>query len=85
MNSDEYREWGKKLVEYSAKYLDTIRERPVYPDVKPGYLKHLLPENAPLEPEPFQIILEDVDRLIMPGVTHWHHPHFFAYFPTGKC
>ena len=84
MNSDEYRDWGKKMIDYSATYLDTIRERVVYPEIKPGYLRHMIPEHAPLEPEPFENILEDVERVIMPGMAHWHHPNFFAYFPTGR-
>ncbi|XP_063719992.1 aromatic-L-amino-acid decarboxylase-like [Symsagittifera roscoffensis] len=84
MNSEQYREFGKRMIDYSANYLDTLRSREVYPNVKPGYLKELIPDSAPVDPEPFENILEDVERVIMPGVTHWHHPNFYAYFPTGN-
>ena len=84
MNSEQYREFGKRMIDYSANYLDTLRSREVYPNVKPGYLKELIPDSAPVDPEPFENILEDVERVIMPGVTHWHHPNFYAYFPTGE-
>lgn len=58
--------------------------RRVLPDVKPGYLRPLMPAEAPLKPETWQQVMEDVERLIMPGVTHWHSPKFHAYFPTAN-
>lgn len=56
----------------------------VLPDVKPGYLRPLMPAEAPLKPETWQQVMEDVERIIMPGVTHWHSPKFHAYFPTAN-
>lgn len=73
---------GKEMVDYIADYLENIRERRVLPDVKPGYMRTLLPESAPLEGEPWQTIIDDVERVIMPGVTHWQSPHMHAYFPA---
>ncbi|KAL9707099.1 hypothetical protein quinque_010617 [Culex quinquefasciatus] len=70
------------MVDYIADYLENIRERRVLPDVKPGYMRTLLPESAPLEGEPWQTIIDDVERVIMPGVTHWQSPHMHAYFPA---
>ncbi|XP_053697040.1 histidine decarboxylase [Sabethes cyaneus] len=82
MDFDEYRKRGKEMVDYIADYLETIRERRVLPDVKPGYMRNLLPDSAPLEGEPWQTIIDDVERVIMPGVTHWQSPHMHAYFPA---
>ncbi|XP_060103766.1 aromatic-L-amino-acid decarboxylase [Heteronotia binoei] len=84
MDTAEFRKRGKEMVDYIANYLERIEKRQVYPDVEPGYLRPLIPESAPEEPERFEDILQDVERVIMPGVTHWHSPYFFAYFPTAS-
>ncbi|GCC17316.1 hypothetical protein chiPu_0020530 [Chiloscyllium punctatum] len=73
---------GKELVDYIAKYLSTVRERRVSPDVKPGYMRDLLPDRAPQEGESWSSIFEDIERIIMPGVVHWQSPHMHAYFPA---
>lgn len=59
------------MVDYIADYLETIRDRRVFPDVQPGYMRNLLPENAPVEGEEWNEIFTDVERVIMPGITHW--------------
>ncbi|XP_055639732.1 histidine decarboxylase isoform X2 [Toxorhynchites rutilus septentrionalis] len=82
MDFDEYRVRGKEMVDYIADYLQNIRERRVFPDVKPGYMRNLMPDAAPVEGEPWQAIIDDVERVIMPGVTHWQSPHMHAYFPA---
>uniref|UniRef100_A0A8C6VRX5 Aromatic-L-amino-acid decarboxylase n=1 Tax=Naja naja TaxID=35670 RepID=A0A8C6VRX5_NAJNA len=84
MDATEFRKRGKEMVDYIADYIEKIEERQVYPDVEPGYLRALIPEFAPETPERFEDILKDVERIIMPGVTHWHSPYFFAYFPTAN-
>ncbi|XP_075413644.1 aromatic-L-amino-acid decarboxylase isoform X5 [Tenrec ecaudatus] len=84
MNASEFRKRGKEMVDYIADYLEGIEARQVYPDVEPGYLRPLIPASAPQEPETFEDIMTDVEKIIMPGVTHWHSPHFFAYFPTAS-
>ncbi|KAM6178292.1 aromatic-L-amino-acid decarboxylase [Rhynchocyon petersi] len=84
MNASEFRKRGKEMVDYVADYLEGIEKRQVYPDVEPGYLRPLIPATAPQEPESFEAIMADVERVIMPGVTHWHSPNFFAYFPTAS-
>lgn len=84
MDSREFRRRGKEMVDYIADYLDGIEGRPVYPDVEPGYLRPLIPASAPQEPETYEDIIKDVEKIIMPGVTHWHSPYFFAYFPTAS-
>jgi len=82
MEAAEYRVKGKEMVDYIADYLENIRERRVFPDVKPGYLRELLPDAAPHEGEEFDKIFADIERVIMPGVTHWQSPHMHAYFPA---
>uniref|UniRef100_A0A8C6FZ68 Aromatic-L-amino-acid decarboxylase n=1 Tax=Moschus moschiferus TaxID=68415 RepID=A0A8C6FZ68_MOSMO len=84
MNASEFRRRGKEMVDYVANYLEGIEGRQVFPDVDPGYLRPLIPTTAPQEPETFEDIIEDVEKIIMPGVTHWHSPYFFAYFPTAS-
>ncbi|XP_030886943.1 aromatic-L-amino-acid decarboxylase [Leptonychotes weddellii] len=84
MNSSEFRRRGKEMVDFVADYLEGIEGRQVYPDVEPGYLRPLIPTTAPEEPDTFEDILNDVEKIIMPGVTHWHNPYFFAYFPTAN-
>jgi glutamate/tyrosine decarboxylase-like PLP-dependent enzyme len=59
-------------------------ERRVTPEVEPGYLRPLLPENPPEQGEPWEDIMKDVEQTIMPGITHWQHPRFHAYFPAGN-
>lgn len=58
--------------------------RRVLPKVQPGYLAPLIPDSAPLKPETWQEVMSDIERVIMPGVTHWHSPRFHAYFPTAN-
>ncbi|XP_028363261.1 histidine decarboxylase [Phyllostomus discolor] len=82
MEPEEYRERGKEMVDYICQYLSTVRERQVTPDVRPGYLRAQLPESAPEEPESWDSIFGDVERIIMPGVVHWQSPHMHAYYPA---
>ncbi|KYN00781.1 Aromatic-L-amino-acid decarboxylase [Cyphomyrmex costatus] len=84
MDSAEFVEFAKATIDYVANYTDTVRSRNVLPDVEPGYLSKLLPKEAPQKSEKWQEVLKDVERCIMPGVTHWNSPHFHAYFPTGN-
>ncbi|GLH07306.1 Histidine decarboxylase [Gryllus bimaculatus] len=77
-----YNAKGKEMVDYIADYLENIRQRRVYPAVAPGYLRALLPDSAPEEPESWDSIMNDVERCIMPGMTHWQSPHMHAYFPA---
>ncbi|XP_076476051.1 histidine decarboxylase isoform X1 [Bombus vancouverensis nearcticus] len=82
MNLEEYRKHGKEMVDYIADYLENIRSRRVYPAVSPGYLRNVLPTSAPVNGEPWEDIFADIERCIMPGVTHWQSPHMHAYFPA---
>lgn len=69
MNVSEFRRRGREMVEYVADYLEDIERRQVYPSVEPGYLRPLLPGCAPQEPDTFEEIMEDVEKIIMPGVS----------------
>ncbi|XP_004611838.2 histidine decarboxylase [Sorex araneus] len=82
MEPQEYRERGKQMVDYICQYLSTVRERRVTPDVQPGYLRAQMPESAPEEPDSWDSIFGDIERIIMPGVVHWQSPHMHAYFPA---
>ncbi|XP_076391931.1 histidine decarboxylase isoform X2 [Megachile rotundata] len=82
MNLEEYRQHGKEMVDYIADYLANIRSRRVYPAVSPGYLRNVLPASAPVDGEPWEDIFADIEKCIMPGVTHWQSPHMHAYFPA---
>ncbi|XP_060823214.1 histidine decarboxylase isoform X3 [Bombus pascuorum] len=82
MNLEEYRKHGKEVVDYIADYLANIRSRRVYPAVSPGYLRNVLPTSAPVDGEPWEDIFADIEKCIMPGVTHWQSPHMHAYFPA---
>ncbi|KFM68904.1 Histidine decarboxylase, partial [Stegodyphus mimosarum] len=82
MDIEEYRVHGKEMVDFIADYLINIRQRRVFPGVKPGYMRDLLPDSAPEEGENFNTIFEDIEKVIMPGITHWQSPQMHAYFPA---
>lgn len=72
------------MIDYIADYLENIRNRRPLSDVKPGYLRPLIPDEAPKKPEDWNTVFKDIERVIMPGVTHWHSPQFHAYYPTAN-
>uniref|UniRef100_A0A8C3MLC3 Aromatic-L-amino-acid decarboxylase n=1 Tax=Geospiza parvula TaxID=87175 RepID=A0A8C3MLC3_GEOPR len=84
MDAAEFRKRGKEMVNYVADYLEKIEKRQVFPDVEPGYLRPLIADCAPQDPESFEDVFKDIEKIIMPGVTHWHSPYFFAYFPAAS-
>ena len=74
------REDGAAAVDWVARYLERVPELPVLAQVEPGEIRSRLPESAPEEGEPFHAVLRDLDEVLMPGITNWQHPRFFAYF-----
>jgi aromatic-L-amino-acid decarboxylase len=80
---DEFRRHGHEVVEWVARYLETIEEHPVQSPVAPGWVREQLPASPPEEPEEFAAVVADLDRVVVPGVSHWQHPGWHAYFPTG--
>lgn len=83
MSPEEFRKWGYAVVDWIANYQDTVEKLPVLSQVKPGDIRRSLPLQPPAEGESFEKILADVDRLILPGITHWQSPNFFAFFPAN--
>lgn len=83
MTPDELRRWGHEVVDWVADYWAGIEHHPVVPDVEPGEVRSWLPPHPPEHPEPFAEVLADLDRVIVPGTTHWQHPGFHAYFPAN--
>ena len=77
-----FRDDGAAALEWVERYLETVRERRVLAQVEPGAIRARLPASAPQEPEPFAAVLHDLDTVLMPGLTHWQSPRFFAYFAT---
>ena len=82
MTSDEFKQWGYRFVDWAADYLAHPERHAVLSQVKPGDTRKQLPPSPPESPESFELILKDLDRVIVPGLTHWNHPSFMAYFPT---
>ena len=83
MNADEFRRYGHELIDWIADYFEHIEDLPVLAQIEPGDLKAQLPASPPQSGEPMEQILRDVDRLIVPALTNWSHPSFFAYFATS--
>jgi aromatic-L-amino-acid decarboxylase len=76
----DFREDGAAALEWAARYLERVNELPVLAQVKPGELTAKLPDAPPEQPEPFSHVLRDLDELLLPALTNWQHPRFFAYF-----
>ena len=83
MSPQEFRQFGHSMVDWIAEYYETIEKRPVLSQVKPGEIRSMLPPSAPEMAEDFAAILRDIGPIILPGVTHWQSPNFFAYFPAN--
>ncbi len=85
MDSDAFRHWSHKAADWGVDYRDNLRGRPVRAQTKPGAIFNSLPEAAPEQPESMQAIFADFEKTIVPGMTHWQHPRFFAYFPANAA
>src|SRR5215203_3395497 len=83
MTPDEFRRHGHELVDWVADYMGRIGELPVQPAVEPGAIRARLPAAAPEDPEPFEALARDLDEVVMPGITQWQSPGWFAYFPAN--
>lgn len=83
MSKEDFRRFGHELVDWVAEYLEHVEDLPVLAQIEPGDLKAQLPIAPPEQGEPMEQIIADVDRLIVPALTHWSHPSFFAYFATS--
>jgi aromatic-L-amino-acid decarboxylase len=83
MNSDEFRKAGYRIIDWVADYRANVESRPVMAKTAPGEIKAQLPASPPQQPESFDAIMNDLDRIVLPGITTWQHPRFFGYFPSG--
>jgi len=83
MNWDEFADWGQKVSDWTRDYHKTIGDRPVRARTSPGEILNALPETPPETPGAMEDIFRDFEDIVMPGITHWQHPRFFAYFPTN--
>jgi aromatic-L-amino-acid decarboxylase len=83
MTPEEFRRRGREVVDWVASYLERIESYPVLSRARPGEIYAALPAEPPRQGEPFEQVLQDIDRVILPGITHWQHPSFFGYFPAN--
>lgn len=82
MSPEDFKKHGYQIIDWIAEYLKNIESYPVLSQIKPGDVKNNLPKSAPKENTKFENILNDFEKVIMPGITHWNSPNFFAYFPV---
>ncbi len=83
MTPDEFRRYGRAVVDWIADYWEQVDSLPVLSRVEPGQVKNSLPAHPPAQGEDFEAVLKDVDELVLPGITHWQSPNFYAYFPAN--
>lgn len=83
MSPEEFRRHGKQVVDWIADYLANVESLPVKSQVAPGDVRNALPAHPPERGEDFAAVLADLDRVVVPGLTHWQHPSFFAYYPSN--
>lgn len=84
MEPAAFREAAREVADWAARYREQVDEYPVLARVEPGEVASRLSASPPEEGEPFRDILDDVDRIVLPGITHWNHPGFFAYFSSSS-
>ncbi len=83
MSTEEFRRHGRAVVDWVADYWDRVASLPVLSQVTPGQVRAGLPDTPPETGEPFTAVLADLDSILVPGLTHWQHPGFFAYYPSS--
>ena len=83
MTPDEFRKHAHELVEWMAGYMENVENWPVKSSVKPGEIFNKIPDKPPQHSESFDSLMRDFNEIIMPGMTHWQNPNFFAYFPAN--
>ncbi|MDZ4691789.1 MAG: pyridoxal-dependent decarboxylase [Terricaulis sp.] len=82
---DDFRKWAVRAAEWGVDYRERVRDLPVRPPVKPGEIAAQIAASPPEQAEPFERVFADFERIIAPGMTHWQHPSFFAYFPSNSA
>jgi aromatic-L-amino-acid decarboxylase len=85
MDGKEFRDWSRRAADWGADYRASLRDRPVRPSVDPGTIFRSIDVSPPEQAEPMEAIFADFEKKIVPGMTHWQHPRFFAYFPANAA
>jgi aromatic-L-amino-acid/L-tryptophan decarboxylase len=83
MTPDEFRYYGHQIIDWLADYREKLASYPVMSTLQPGEVRDRLPASPPIKGEPMSEVITDLEHVIMPGITHWNHPAFFAYFPSN--
>jgi aromatic-L-amino-acid decarboxylase len=83
MKPDEFRKHAHELVDWMADYMENVEDYPVKSLIQPGEIFNKIPDLPPSHPESFNALMKDFNEIIMPGITHWQNPNFFAYFPAN--
>ena len=83
MTPDEFRRYGREVIDWIADYYESVESLPVLSQVAPGDIRAALPDEPPEHGEPFESVLRDLDDVLLPGITHWQHPSFFGFFPAN--
>jgi len=84
MDKETFRKFGHEFVDWVVDYLDSVEKYPVRAQIKPGEIINRLPDSAPVVGESMEDIFKDFQEIILPGMTHWQHPSWFAYFPANN-
>ncbi len=85
MDWQDFGQWGRRAADWAQEYHRTVADRPVRAQTKPGEILNALPEAPPEAPQDMESVFADFERIVMPGITHWQHPRFFAYFPSNAA
>ena len=83
MSSKEFRQYGRSIIDWIADYYEQIESYPVLSQVQPGQIRSSLPSEPPVKGKSFDTIINDLETVIIPGITHWQSPNFFAFFPAN--
>ena len=83
MPDEDFKELGARFLDWITRYLDGVEQMPVGPNVEPGDVRAALPASPPETPEDLAEVFADIDQVVVPGLTHWQHPGWFAYFPCN--
>ncbi len=83
MTPEDFKKHGHQLIDWIADYIENVEQQRVTSQVQPGDVRSQLAEHPPESPDGFDAVMADTDRVVIPGLTHWQHPNFFAYFPAN--